>query len=37
MFKVADKGEIELAGAKHFIKLKERGWVNNGQIELYFK
>jgi len=37
MFTVADKGEIELAGAKHFIKLKERGWVNNGQIELYFK
>lgn len=37
MLKVADKKDIEIAGAKHFIKLKERGWVNNGQIELHFK
>ena len=37
MLKVAEKEDIEVAGAKHFIKLKERGWVNNGQIELHFR
>ena len=37
MLKVADKEDIEVAGAKHFIKLKERGWVNNGQIEIHFR
>ena len=37
MLKVAEKEDIEVAGAKHFIKLKERGWTNLGQIEVHFK
>ena len=37
MLKVGTKSEIELAAANHFVKLQRRGWVNQGQIEMFFK
>jgi hypothetical protein len=34
MFQIGTKKEIEVAGARHYLKLKNRGHVFNGTIEL---